>query len=436
VRSTRREYLRKFVAVFLAALYMITIPIRKVRHMSLHAAGKDPSRIKKSSAPKKAGMQLVSVEPCSSYNPEKTYHALQKALQAIRFKATRGIRVMLKPNIIGQNTPDQATTTHPGIVEALCCYFTDHNCSISIGDSSAFYQGGGTVAGLESSGIAAVAKKYGAALVPFETTRLRKITSGANLNPFYVTEAVFDHDLVVNLPKLKVHRLARYTGAIKNMYGCVVGGSKQLYHKQFQHNHNYQDLWGGPIVDVYEAVTPGLTVMDAVIGLDKDGPAANGEPRFTGLILASESGPALDVIACRIIGFDPAWVPAVRAAIDRGLVTPDDIIVRGMIPSIPYAKLKDLKIATGMMQKVDDYFFDQFIVSPVINRKKCTRCDACITGCAVKAISYDRDRLPVIDSGSCIHCYCCESYCGQGAISLRGSAVNMLMRGIRNMIKL
>jgi uncharacterized protein (DUF362 family)/Pyruvate/2-oxoacid:ferredoxin oxidoreductase delta subunit len=436
VKVTRRNYLRKLVAVFLATLYMITIPVRKVRYMSTHAAEKKPSRIRKSAAPKKAWSRLVSVEPCSSYNPEKTYLALQKALQAIRFKAPRGSKVLLKPNIIAQNTPDQATTTHPGIVEALCRFFTDHNCSISIGDSSAFYQGGGTAAGLDSSGIAAVAKKYGAALVPFETTRLRKITSGAYLNPFYVTEAVFDHDLVVNLPKLKVHRLARYTGAIKNMYGCVVGGTKQIYHKQFQHKDNYQELWGGPIVDVYEAVSPGLTVMDAVIGLDKDGPAANGEPRFTGLILASESGPALDVIACRIIGFDPAWVPAVREAIGRKLVTPGDITVKGTIPSIPYAKLPDLKIATGMLQRVDDYFFDQFIVSPAINRKKCTRCDACITGCAVKAISYDRDRLPVIDGGSCIHCYCCESYCGQGAISLKGSAVNMLMRGIRNIMKL
>ncbi len=436
MRLSRRDFTSTLIAVFLAILYMITIPVRKVKHMSAHAAENKPTRKPGTVVKKKTGRFLVSVEPCSSYNPEKTYQSVRKALQAIRFKTSRGMKVLLKPNIIGQNTPGQATTTHPGVVEALCRFFTDYNCIISIGDSSAFYQGGGTMAGLESSGIAAVAKKYGATLVPFETTRLRKITTGAYLNPFFVSEAVFDHDLVVNLPKLKVHRLARYTGAIKNMYGCVAGGSKQLYHKQFQHRDNYQGLWGGPIVDVYEAVSPGLTVMDAVIGLDKDGPAANGEPRFTGLILASESGPALDVIACRIIGFDPAWVPAVREAIDRGLVSPDSIEVIGMIPSIPYAKLPDLKIATGMLQKVDDYFFDQFIVSPFISRKKCTRCDACITGCAVKAISYDRDRLPVIDSGSCIHCYCCESYCGQGAISLKGSAVNMLMRGIRHIIKL
>ncbi|MBP7735904.1 MAG: DUF362 domain-containing protein [Spirochaetes bacterium] len=380
--------------------------------------------------------KIVAVEPCTSYNPDKTYPALKKALDAIRYKCTRGCKVLIKPNIIGQNTPDQATTTHPGIIDAVCRYFKELGCAITIGDSSAFYQGGCTLAGMEKSGIAAVAGKYGASIVPFETTRLRKITSGRYLNPFYVTEAVFDHDLVVNVPKLKLHRLARYTGAIKNVYGCVVGGSKQLYHKQFQHRDDYQDAWGKPIVDVYEAVSPRLTIMDAVIGLDKNGPAANGEPRFTGLVLASESGPALDMVACRIIGYDPMWVPAVREAMERGLVSAAAVRTIGAIPSIPYVKLPDIEIAKGVAGKIDDYFFDQFIVHPHINRKKCTRCDACVEKCAVKAISYDRERLPVIDSGLCINCYCCESYCGKGAITLRGSAANLLMRGMRLLMKL
>ncbi len=48
----------------------------------------------------------------------------------------------------------------------------------------------------------------------------------------------------------------------------------------------------------------------------------------------------------------------------------------------------------------------------------------------------DRERFPVVDFGSCIHCYCCESYCKQNAISIRGSAVNMLMRGVRQLLKL
>lgn len=433
MKVSRRHFIGTILFSF-TALFLVTMNyFRGVKNMTAHSAEKYQNPKKKQSP--KAGKQFVSVVPCTSYNTEKTYPALIKSLDDIRFECPRGSKVLIKPNIIGQNTPDQATTTHPGLIDAACRYFSDHGCSISIGDSSAFYQGGGTLAGMETSGIAAVAGKYGATLLPFESTRLRKITTGRYLNPFYVTEAVFNHDILVNIPKLKLHRLARYTGAIKNMYGCVVGGTKQLYHKQFQHRDDYQDAWGKPIVDVYESVRPHLSIMDAVIGLDRNGPAANGEPRFTGLILASESGPALDVVACRIIGFDPRWVPAVREAMERGLVSAEAVIAIGAIPSIPYVKLPDIEVAEGFARKIDDYFFDQFIVHPFIDRGKCNRCDACIEQCAVKAISYDAARFPVIDQRLCINCYCCETYCGKGAITLKGGAVNMIMRGMRQLLR-
>ncbi len=432
---SRRDFIGRFSLVFAAFLLFVAGTFGKGGHMPVAAPGKKIHPLKKKMR-ETTSRDEVAVEPCGSYDHGEVYRAVVKALGAVRFRPPAGKRVLLKPNLIGQNTPGQATTTHPSVVEAVCRFFSEHDCRISIGDSSAFYQGGGTAGALVTSGIAAVAKRYGASLLPFETTRLRKITSGLHLNPFYVTEAVFGHDLVVNLPKLKLHRLARYSGAIKNMYGCVVGGSKQLYHKPFQHRHDYQEYWGKPLVDVYEAVAPGLTVMDAVMGLDRDGPAANGEPRFTGVILASTSGPALDVTACRMIGFDPEWVPAVREAIARGLVSPGDITVRGALPSVPYARLPDTRGKEGFLRTLDDYVFDAFIMTPVVDRGACTRCDACVDACAVKAISYDGDRLPVIDYGACIRCYCCESYCPRGAISLSGSALNRIMRGARYILKL
>lgn len=385
---------------------------------------------------KKRGTMTVAVEPCLKYDPAVVYRSLVDALEKIGYSPPRGKSVLLKPNIIAQNTPEQSTTTHPAIVDAVCRYFMERACTISIGDSSAFYQGGCTAEGFETSGIAAVARKYGAKLIPFETTRLRKITSGVYLNPFYVTEAVFTHDIVVNLPKLKVHRLARYTGGIKNMYGCVVGGSKQVYHRLFQNRPDYQRFWGKPLVDVFEAVEPHLTVMDAVMGLDKDGPAATGDPRFTGLLLASESAPALDVIACRITGIDIEKVPAVKEAIDRGLISEHAITVHGSVPSIPYVILPDLKPKKGLAKRLDDYMFNQFIVVPVITKERCTRCNDCIEGCATRAIRYGRDGFPVIDYGRCIYCYCCESYCGHRAIGLKGSGVNMVMRAARYLLKL
>ncbi len=374
----------------------------------------------------------VAVESCDSYDTGKIYTAIRQGLEEIAFTIQPGMSVLLKPNIIGQNSPEQAATTHPAVVAALCRLLRENRCSITIGESSAFYQGGGTRLGFVTSGIAAVAKRYGASLLPFEATRLRKITSGLVLNPFYVTEAVFQHDLVVNLPKLKVHRLARYTGALKNTYGCVVGGSKQVYHRRYQHRADYKEFWGKPIVDVYTAVNPGLTVMDGIVGLDRDGPAATGTPRKTGVILVSRNGAALDVVACRMIGYDPAWVPAVREALGRGLTSLEKAGATGKLPHVPYVKLPDAKPLTGLLRKADDYMFAQFIVEPRIKKSNCNRCGLCVMDCAPKAIGLDSRNYPKIDYAKCIYCYCCEEYCPRNAVYLHGSTANLLMRGIRS----
>jgi Pyruvate/2-oxoacid:ferredoxin oxidoreductase delta subunit len=176
--------------------------------------------------------------------------------------------------------------------------------------------------------------------------------------------------------------------------------------------------------------------MDAVVGLDRDGPAANGEPRSTGLLLASESAPALDIIACRIIGIDPDRVPAVREAVTRGLVNENAITVHGRLPSVPYVTLPDVEQKKKLMKKLDDYVFEQFIVVPIIHPKQCTRCNACIGGCPTGAIRYDSDSMPVIDYKTCIYCYCCESCCTHEAISLSGSALNRVIRAARYIMKL
>ncbi|MGL4370826.1 MAG: DUF362 domain-containing protein, partial [Spirochaetota bacterium] len=321
--------------------------------------------------------------------------------------------------------------THPAVVGALCRLFAEHGCSVTIGESSAFYQGGGTAEGFITSGMAAVAEKYGAQLLDFETTEMRKITSGQALNPFYITEAVFEYDLVVDCPKLKLHRLARYTGALKNLYGCIPGGAKQIYHMLFQGRDDYQQYWGEAIADVYEAVSPALCVMDAVVGLDRDGPAANGEPRQTGVILASTNGAALDIAACRMIGFDPLWVPAVKAAVDRGYADPQSITVKGDLPELQYVKLPDAEKKTGLAKKLDDYMFEQLIVEPQIDRSLCTKCGKCISCCAPCAIAAGRKGFPEIDYSKCIYCYGCSHYCPYKAITLHGGIVNHLIRAGR-----
>ncbi|HPS58259.1 MAG TPA: DUF362 domain-containing protein [Spirochaetota bacterium] len=384
----------------------------------------------------KSSSDIVSVRKCISYDLDEVYAAVKNGLEDTGFKIKQGTSVLLKPNILAQNTPDQCATTHPAVVDAVCRIFSESRCSITIGESSAFYQGGGTREGFVTSGIAAVAEKYSAALLPFEATRLRRIETGKALNPFYISGAAFSFDLVVNIPKMKVHRLARYSGAVKNNYGFIPGGTKQVYHKLFQCRSDYKEFWGIPLADVYEAVRPGLNIMDAVYGLDEDGPAASGEPKQTGLLLVSDNGAALDVVACRIMGFDPQWVPAVREVLNRGMTDAAKIRIIGEVPSIPYVKLPDEEPKTGLSKKIDDFMFDQFIVEPRLDEDECNKCGVCIQNCAVSAIKSGDEGYPGFIYDKCIYCYCCSEYCPNKAIYLHGGTVNHIIRAGRYIMKI
>lgn len=431
---SRRTFFRKCLKGAGYILIFLLLPVRLFRKAV--GRGTPAGSVMHAKDKIKKGKFRVAVEPCSSYDPGVVYHSVKAALDSISFSIPRKKKILLKPNIMAQNTPEQAASTHPALIDALCRIFIENDCRVTIGDSSAFYQGGSTRLGFETTGMAAVAKKYGAKLLSFEATLLEKVTTGKVLNPFYITRAVFEHDLLVNVPKMKIHRLARYTGAIKNIYGCVAGGTKQVYHRMYLDRPDYREVWGKPLVDVFEAVNPGLNVMDAVIGLDKDGPAANGEPKFTGLILAAENACALDITACRIMGFDPFWVPAVREAIERGMASPEKVITAGNIPLVPYVQLPDGEPKRGLSKKLDNYIFDQFIVEPRVNDFRCDKCGDCAQKCAPGAIDFNRKGYPRVDYKKCIFCYCCEEYCPRGAVYLHGSAVNHLIRGVRQIMRL
>ncbi len=41
-----------------------------------------------------------------------------------------------------------------------------------------------------------------------------------------ISRAFFDVDYIINMPKLKTHGFAHYTGAVKNLFGAMPGLSK------------------------------------------------------------------------------------------------------------------------------------------------------------------------------------------------------------------
>lgn len=376
-------------------------------------------------------MEKVSAVFCSAYDSDPMYLAVSEALNRIGFIPPVNKTVLIKPNLMAQNKPEQHTITHFSLIDALCRILDENGCKIKIGDSSAFYQKGMTLKAFETSGIRDVADRYGARLIPFEKQPLVKMETGSQgtIKELYVPRILLDVDMVINASKLKSHGSMRLSGALKNMFGCLPGGYKQKLHIWTRNETELADV----MLDIHDIVKPALSIMDAVVALD-GGPTALGHPIPMERILASTNAAALDVIACRMIGYAPEEVELLANALKRRMISSfDDIELIGDIaPRI----FKHLKKGPFLQDKgKNSIFVTETYVSPEIDRIDCSHCGHCVEICPVQAITFLNGKYSV-NEDRCINCYQCGYECPAGAIRFSSSLLNKLIRALRVVFRL
>ena len=148
--------------------------------------------------------------------------------------------------------PNQHITTHPDVVEAACMILKDKGCKILIGESVVF---GKKDFLFERCGMTEVAKKYGAKLVAFEGQELIEC-HGDFLKKLFIPKLLKDVDLIISIPKLKTHMFTEYTGAVKNLFGCIPGSKKSEYHVIGHNQRRFAKI----LYDIWKNVKPGLTM--------------------------------------------------------------------------------------------------------------------------------------------------------------------------------
>ena len=353
----------------------------------------------------KKRLEDVAIVECSSYEQKEVDEAVKKALNLLNFEFNKGSRILIKPNIVGCFPRNQiAITTNPNLIEAVCKILKKKKCRIFIGDSPFT----NPECAFNESGISKL-KKYGK-LVIFEREKLVKIRDDKAkvLKNFEIAKIVKDADLVINMPKLKTHTLTRYTGAIKNLYGVIPGGLKQRLHNHAQGEKKFSKM----LVDIYQNIKPELTIMDAVIGMDKEGPSA-GTPRKVNLILASRNGVSLDIAATRMIGFKPKAIYMIKEAVKRKLANYKfNFVGMEKLPEINFRKP-----TSSIIHKTRKLLGKLFKEKPiVVDRVRCARCGLCAKHCPGKAIKLN--MYPEINKKKCIRCFCCIEICPQHALSL------------------
>ncbi|AKB19521.1 MULTISPECIES: DUF362 domain-containing protein [unclassified Methanosarcina] len=362
----------------------------------------------------------VSIVRCPDYSHVKG--AIKEALALIgglESVISPGNRVLLKPNVLAIRTPEDAVTTHPAVVSAMCELVLEAGGIPVIGDGSGISKPGYTTTSeaFRASGIEGVASAFGAELINFETSGYTEVSvPNARYFPrLYIAKAVLEADVVISLPKLKTHELTLYTGAVKNFFGVV----PQKIRKQ-AHALEYRDRFGHAVVDIYSIAKPHLAVMDGVIGMEGNGPS-NGTPVFAGVVMASYDCVALDIVASELIGIDPLKVPTSKAALSRGFGAEHPEVVGIPLEEVKVRfKRSEGGITAYLPPFVIGILRKQLTVKPFINTSNCVLCKACVMNCSAHAIE-EVGRTLKINQQKCIQCYCCREMCPNDAVEIKKS---------------
>lgn len=356
----------------------------------------------------------VSVVRCSSYEQDIVDNSLKACLEPLgglkSFLKPRQ-RVLIKPNLLYGKTPEHAVTTHPSVLKAIIKEVRSIGAMPEVGDSPGLQSLHNAA---EKSGINALCQELQVPLVELDDP-LEK--DGAHIKSLSISRKVLSYDAVINVPKLKTHMFTGYTGAVKNLYGCVPGKIKSSYHLRFQDNLLFSDM----LLEINGIVRPCLSIMDAVVGMEGQGPGS-GAPRQIGLVLASTDAVALDTVACTIISMGPDEALTLAAAQKRGLPEARLENIRIIGPAIKELLITDFRRAHSGLNSVPKSFRvaakNLFTARPACIPDLCIGCRQCHDICPATAIDMV-DKKPRFDYSKCIRCFCCHEICPQKAIMLK-----------------
>ena len=175
-------------------------------------------------------MSKAAMIKCGSYDRSEVKDAVERGMDimgGVAPFAKEGDKILLKPNRLAADPPGKCITTLPSVFRAAGEIFLNAVVRVSYGDSPAF---GSPIWAAKKAGLAGVADELHIGLADFKTGKEIIFDKGRQNKKFTIAKGALDSDGLVSLPKLKAHAFQRYTGAIKNQYGCIPCMLKAEFH--------------------------------------------------------------------------------------------------------------------------------------------------------------------------------------------------------------
>jgi uncharacterized protein (DUF362 family) len=258
-------------------------------------------------------------------------------------------KIMLKPNLVFD---DPNCTTKPVVIRTLARLMKAAGKEVLIGEGSAAASGiNADEKGIyftrktemldkmqqqvfDKLGYTDLAKELGVPLINLHTGELVdvEIQNAHFFKKLTIHRSLRDIDMLCSVPMMKTHALATVTLGLKNVIGLYPGTA---YCSVRSCVHEQAEQGGSPgiayeILDMVKANKLGLTVIDASMAMEGEGPSS-GTPVKMDLIIAGTNPLATDMVAAATMGFETSEIPTFVQAHKSGMlpVSLDAVEIRG-----------------------------------------------------------------------------------------------------------
>ena len=248
----------------------------------------------------------VCLVKCKGFDRENIKKAVYESIDLLEYKPNdTPEKIAIKPNLCYYWDYTVGETTDPRLISALIDYIRDNwndEAKIDIVETDA----------------SAMKIKHAYKMLWYEKLSKEKSIRLINLSekeienkivkvrgdkinvPF--PKSLLEYDLVVNAPKLKVGPYAsgqalEITCALKNFFGLIPEPRKVKYHTKL---NEY-------IIAINKLIHADIVLVDGIVALGK-------YPIKLGLIISATNNFAADVIASKIMGYNPKKIKKLRLA--------------------------------------------------------------------------------------------------------------------------
>jgi len=251
----------------------------------------------------------VALTRCQSYRQPDISQALARQfdlLGGLSKFIRAGDKVLIKPNFIAPRSHHEAAAqTHPAVVLELARLLKDFGAKPFVGDSPAWSNVYACARALE------LEEPLRRLSVPIrQLDKPKGCLIGRKKLRIGISSVALDADAIINLPKFKSHQQLVTTFAVKNMFGCVSGKQKALWH--FRKGGN-TGAFCEMLIDIYAFLGPVVTIIDAVVVMEGPGPI-RGKSKHLGWLIGGTEPIACETICCKLIDIKPEIVPIITTA--------------------------------------------------------------------------------------------------------------------------